>query len=75
MARPTLAQACRLYPHRYTMEHRPAWAQHGNYRPQYRTDAEWYAHTTFPGEAGHLGGRDHCYSTGETWPLGMVAPR
>jgi hypothetical protein len=73
--RPTLAKAKAEYPHRFTMEHVPAWARkpapNGRfYAPQYRSDREWYERTTFPGEPGHLGfGRD-CYSSRQTWPLG-----
>lgn len=76
----TLAQACAQYPHRYTMEHVPQWARsrpcdNGGtetryYAPQYRSDAEWYANTIFPGE-GPEASRDHCYSSGQTWPLGQ----
>jgi len=73
--RPTLEEAKRMYPHRYTMEHRPYWALRPapngrRYAPQYRTDAEWYNNTLFPGES-ELTDRHHCYSTGETWPLGQ----
>lgn len=71
----TLSQAQALYLHRYTLEHRPQWALkpcNGKfYAPQYRSDAEWYANTVFPGE-GDIGKReDHCYSTGATWPCGQ----
>lgn len=79
--RPTFADAKARYIHRYTMEHVPAWAARRVpawdttptpfYAPQYRSDAEGYANTTFPGEPGHLGGRRHCYSSGQTWPLGQ----
>jgi len=68
-------EARRQYVHRYTMEHKPEWAKlpcAGNgrfYAPQYSTDREWYANTIFPGE-GPEAGDDHCYSTGQTWPLG-----
>lgn len=71
----TLEEAKRQYVNRYTMEHVPTWARKARpdglfYAPQYRTDAEWYANTTFPGEEGHIGGKSHCFSTGATWPLG-----
>jgi hypothetical protein len=38
--------------HRYTGEHVPAWAlkpmpNGGTYTPQFATDAEWLAHSTF----------------------------
>jgi hypothetical protein len=67
------------YVHRYTMEHVPAWARtpcNGMfYAPQYRSDKEWYDSTVFPGE-GPEAGKDHCYSSGQTWPLGqwLTAP-
>ncbi len=74
----TLEQARSQYVHRYTMEHIPAWARkpcEGNgkfYAPQYRSDAEWYANTYFPGEP-ELVGDDgtHCQSFNQTWPLGQ----
>lgn len=72
----TLAEAKAWYPHRFTMEHVPAWArrpmQGGRcYAPQYRTDQEWYDNTIFPGE-GHIGRTaTHCESSNPTWPLGQ----
>lgn len=77
MSRPTLAQACARYVHRYTMQHVPAWAREPHngryYAPQYRSDAEWYASTIFPGEPGYPYGKRnrHCYTSGQTWPLGQ----
>jgi hypothetical protein len=77
MPRPiTLQQARASYPYRYTMEHVPAWARKpcGNgkyYAPQYRTDAEWYDNTVFPGEGGLEPDEAACFSSGETWPLGQ----
>jgi hypothetical protein len=81
----TFNEATSRYVHRYTMEHVPAWARarpcdHGGtetryYAPQFRSDREWYDNTTFPGEPGHLGGRKYCYTTGQTWPLGMWLDR
>jgi hypothetical protein len=75
MSRPTFEQAKSLYPHRFTMEHVPTWAKRPlpsgrYYAPQFRTDAEWYANTTFPGESGHTGGLRYCTTKGATWPLG-----
>lgn len=72
----TLADAKAQYPHRYTMEHVPAWAlkqrDDGKYfAPQYRSDAEWYENTIFPGEPGVHGNRKFCESNNCTWPLGM----
>ena len=75
--RPTLQQAQQAYPHRFTMEHAPAWAREVRsdgtyYAPQYRSDAEWHACTTYPGEPGHLNGRRHCHSGAPSWPLGQA---
>jgi len=78
--RPTFEQAKAQYVHRYTMEHIPQWARivrdDGTYyAPQYASDQQWYDHTLFPGEAGHIGDRKHCYTTGQTWPLGQALAR
>ena len=67
--------ACAQYPHRFTMDHTPAWARNpmpngGWYAPQFASDREWYALTIFPGEPGNEKARKYCYSTGQTWPLG-----
>lgn len=75
MRKLSLAKAQAQYVHRYTMEHKPTWAElphNGRYcAPQYRSDQEWYDHTLFPGERGHpFPGEDSCYSTGATWPMG-----
>jgi len=79
--RPTFEQAIAQYVHRYTMEHVPQWARTDMIgdrypAPQYRTDREWYDNTLFLGEPGHIGGRKHCYTTNQTWPLGetLAAP-
>lgn len=87
MTRPTLKQACAQYVNRYTLEHVPAWAlkphthttgeyagQTLYYAPQYRSDAEWYANTVFPGEPSHPDYPRrvrYCHTTGKTWPLGQ----
>lgn len=47
--------------------------------PHFRTDAEWYENTAFPGEPAHPDFPrrvHHCYTSGETWPLGrwLAAP-
>lgn len=71
----TLEQACSQYPHRFTMEHKPGWAdsktEKGYYAPQYASDREWYENTRFPGESDHVGPPGACYSTGATWPIGQ----
>lgn len=80
MARPTLPQACAQYVHRFTMQHTPAWARDIRpdgtyYAPQYRTDAEWYENTIFPGEKNHPDYPrrvEYCYATGQTWPMGQA---
>ncbi len=74
MSRPvTLAQARAQYPHRFTMDHVPAWARQNMggkfYAPQYRSDAEWYENTLFPGES-DLCTDGACFSMNQTWPLG-----
>jgi hypothetical protein len=79
--RPTLAQARADYPHRYTMEHVPAWAMRRPcdsggtetryYAPQFRSDQEWYENTIFPEEGRPETEDDHCYTSGQTWPLGQ----
>lgn len=71
----TLAQAQAQYPHRFTGDHVPAWALEvrrdgSHYAPQFRSDAEWYAATTFPGEPGLHGNSRHCETGAPTWPLG-----
>lgn len=76
----TLLEACRLYIHRYTMEHVPLWSQrpiwsdevcsYVYYAPQYTSDQEWYDRTYFPGEDGWIGQSNECYSTNPSWPLG-----
>lgn len=78
MSRPiSFERAKAQYLHRYTLEHVPEWARKINpgngkyYAPQYRTDAEWYELTTFPGENGHPRNEDHCLSNGQTWPCGQ----
>jgi hypothetical protein len=44
--------------------------------PQYRTDAEWYEATLFPGEPGipHGWPAGMPYSRNRTWPLGRMLP-
>lgn len=82
MIRPiTLQQAQARYPHRFTMEHVPKWAREPMsdgryYAPQYRSDAEWYANTRFPGEGGIENQCRYCESHAQTWPLGtsLAAP-
>ena len=76
----TLEQAKARFPHRFTMEHCPAWALSpfnpdtklaGKYpAPQYRTDKEWYDNTVFPGELGVHGNCNHCHANNPSWPLG-----
>ena len=79
--RPTLREAQRDYPHRFTMDHVPHWARNvittgpaagKYYAPQFRSDAEWYANTMFPGEPDNpMPGRSHCFTRNHTWPLGQ----
>lgn len=70
----TFEEAKRIYPHRFTLEHVPAWSQQmlpdGRcYAPQYASDYEWYLNTFFPGESAMAVGKS-CYSHSKTWPLG-----
>lgn len=72
----TFAQAKAMYSNRFTMEHVPPWSQDPHphngkpryYAPQYRTDAEWYENTNFPGEDNVPEG--FCLSRNQSWPLG-----
>jgi hypothetical protein len=87
--RPTLNHARKRFVHRFTCEHKPVWAtgetgkrrlRNGSvayHAPQYRTDAEWYEATLFPGEPGILHGwpAGMPYSRNRTWPLGRMLPR
>jgi hypothetical protein len=70
----TLELAKRMYLHRFTLEHVPAWAlvpaPNGKYyAPQYRSDAEWFENTVFPPN-NPLSKMD-CCSSGQTWPMGQ----
>lgn len=72
----SFANACAQYVHRYTLEHVPEWARrpcrNGRfYAPQYRSDAEWFEATRFPGEDGLSRRREYCESNGQTWPFGQ----
>lgn len=75
MTRPVSFELAKArYVHRYTMDHVPAWARakaHNGkfYAPQYRSDREWYELTKFHGES-ELADKKHCYSSGQTWPVG-----
>lgn len=72
----SLADACARYTNRYTAEHVPVWTRkpcEGNglfYAPQFASDVEWYNNTRFYGEVGHIGKRNDCYTSGQTWPFG-----
>lgn len=82
----SFVEACRRYVNRYTMEHKPNWAnvpvnpETGTrlyyYAPQYRTDREWYESTCYPGEGGISSRSSFCESTKQTWPIGkyLLAP-
>lgn len=78
----TLQQAQSRYPHRFTMEHVPQWARQVRrdgtyYAPQYRSDAEWFERTVFPGEPRHIPAHKRdtsCMSLAQTWPLGQALP-
>lgn len=71
----TFKEATARFTNRFTMEHVPAWTQRYTdnglyYAPQYASDIQWYERTTFPGEPGHLGTKNTCYSSRQTFPLG-----
>lgn len=72
----TIEKAKAQYVNRYTMEHKPEWANkrapNGKfYAPQYASDQEWYERTLFPPN-NPLGKRiQDCYSQNPSWPLGM----
>lgn len=76
MTRLSFERAKAQFVNRYTLEHVPAWARMGanngrHYAPGYRTDAEWYAATSFPGDTGGPAANSrHCFSGGQSWPLG-----
>lgn len=82
----TLAQAQATFDQRFTLDHVPAWAAYPLRRsmageavdypaPQYRSDAEWYALTTYPGEGGLSAQSSWCISHSPTWPLGERLPQ
>jgi len=62
-----------VFRHRYTGEHRPAWAMEQPYtgHPHFKDDAEWLNNTTFAiTKSGKLSMRhNHCEST-PTFPYG-----
>lgn len=66
--------ALRAYVHRYTGDHRPAWANEprpdgGAYPLQFASDAEWLAHTWFKVTAtGRLDARAQQCQSDATWP-------
>jgi|SRR5580700_298042 hypothetical protein len=80
MRKVSFEQACARFVHRYTMDHVPQWArrvrENGSfYAPQFASDREWYERTIFPGEPGVHGNSSHCYTSGQTWPLGQSLAR
>lgn len=80
MAKMNFEEAKRMYVHRFTMEHVPAWARKVRvdgtyYAPQYRSDREWFERTLFGKEAREYGApRGSCMSLNQTWPLGKALP-
>ena len=74
LSRNDQARAKQLFAHRYTRDHKPAWAKlpwkEGKpYPVQFESDADWLANTRFAVDAqGRLDGRvSHCHSS-PTWP-------
>ncbi len=78
----TLAQAQERYPHRYTGDHKPAWANKPapngkRYAPQYRSDREWFDNTRFPEEMNKDARKllkGACQSSNPSWPSGQWLP-
>ena len=73
------SEACRQFCHRFTMQHVPAWAKQQRedgtyYAPPFVSDNEWYDKTKFKGEH-EMANSKHCYTTGETWPVGKALKR
>lgn len=68
-------QAKAQYVHRYTMEHKPVWANKPKsdgryYAPQYLTDKEWYDNNYL--HLNPLHDKGHCRTQNTTWPLGKT---
>jgi hypothetical protein len=67
------------YVHRYTMTHRPAWANREdskNCLPQFKDDADWLANTEFAVKKdGRLDKRVKSCTSSPTWPMGKVKLR
>lgn len=67
-------EALALFVHRYTREHKPAWAagpwKDGKpYPVQFASDADWLAHTSFYVTAGGELSKKHVYcESSPTWP-------
>ena len=65
------------YVHRFTVDHKPTWAQSLRpdgrpYQPQFASDANWLVHTEFQVRAdGRLDRRAHHCNSSPTWPLGQ----
>lgn len=60
------------YPHRFTRDHRPAWASRPdcqNCPVQFASDSDWLEHTLFAvTRSGRLSGRDTACQSSPTWP-------
>lgn len=72
--RPSFKEAKASYTQRYILEGVPQWTRNPTpngrfYAPHFSTDKEWYENTLFHGES-LAADRDHCYTSGQTWPLG-----
>ena len=72
----TFDEAKRTYVHRYTMEHKPTWANgevaggRWHYAPQFQSDREWYELSRFNAECIAPSRRPHMETGKPTWPLG-----
>lgn len=62
----------RAYVHRFTRQHRPAWAHSNpNYKPQFADDNDWLANTEFAvRKNGRLDRRYKGCLSNPTWPDG-----
>lgn len=76
MRKISFTEACKRFTNRYTCQHVPLWtkvaAPNGKfYAPQFSSDVEWYENTKFYGEPGHIGTKNECYTSNQTWPHGQ----
>lgn len=62
--------ALSMFVHRYTMEHKPAWATQG-YKPQFKDDQDWLSNTEFAvTKSGKLHKNVKFCNSRPSWPEG-----